>query len=142
MALACRIARGPNLAPARLVVPMSKGIPATQNAAPRSWRVIPRKPGDVAKVGVSAMSGEAKDRDGDRTGPATGSIALGRGRRRCAADDELAGLVDLSPRIPGGVWIKLDAERRRQHRRGEVFGIFTALLAGHPVPVVFGDIAI
>ena len=53
--LARRIAWGPSRAPARLVVPISSGTPATTNSAPGSLRVMPRKPGAVAKVGTSVI---------------------------------------------------------------------------------------
>ena len=46
---------GPSRVPARLVVPISNGMPATVNAASRPAREIPRKPGGVAKVGVPAI---------------------------------------------------------------------------------------
>src|SRR5690349_15151622 len=52
MRLACRIAWGPPRAPLRLVVAMSSGMPATHNAASRSWRETPMKVGGMAKVGV------------------------------------------------------------------------------------------
>ena len=55
MRLARRMACGPSRAPARLVVPISSGTPATTKSASRSLRVTPRKPGGIANVGVSVM---------------------------------------------------------------------------------------
>ncbi len=52
--LARRIACGPSRAPARLVVPMSSGTPATINSVAGSLQAIPRNPGAVAKVGTAA----------------------------------------------------------------------------------------
>ena len=50
MRAAARIARGPSRAPARLVVPISSGTPATQKPALRSWARAPRKECGAAKV--------------------------------------------------------------------------------------------
>ena len=61
---------GPSRAPARLVVPISNGTPATVNEASRSVRAMPMKPAGVANVGEPAtkilLSGNREGRSGAR----------------------------------------------------------------------------
>ncbi len=75
MRLARRIACGPSRAPARLVVPMSSGMPATTYAASRLVRVTERKFDEAAKVGVSVMAQHSLG----GAGRGRGSGGVGRG---------------------------------------------------------------
>ena len=70
-----------------------------------------------------------------------GGVAHG-GLRDVQCSHNLSGhLEHLLTLFPGDVGIEFHTQRRCQHLRGEIFGIFAGLLIGFPVRMVLGEIA-
>ena len=66
----------------------------------------------------------------------------GRLRNVQGAHDLSGHLEHLLTFFPGDVGIELDTQGRRQHLRGQVFRVFSRLLVGFSVRMVFGQIPV
>ena len=83
-----------------------------------------------------------KDAAGDDRRPQPGLVALGALHDVARAEDGLVCLEDLLALAPRRLGVELDAERRREHRRGEVFGVVAGLLRGLAVAVMLGEVTV
>ena len=84
---------------------------------------------------VLATLGKQVNGSGDRTSPTIVGAAYGCGRDRRAVDNQTAVFVYLFALVPRGLGIKIQAQRRGQHGRGEILSLLTARLCGHAVSV-------
>ena len=79
--------------------------------------------------------GKRENGSGDRASPMIVGPAYGGGRDRRAVDDQAAVLVYLLALVPRGLGVKIEAQCRGQHGRGEILSLFTTCLRGHAVSV-------
>src|SRR5208337_295181 len=86
--------------------------------------------------------GKQENGSGDRTSPVIVRAAFGRGRDRRAVDDQAAVFVYLLALVPRGLGIKIEAQCRGQHGRGEILSLFAARSRGHAVSVQLRYISI
>src|SRR6266404_628324 len=75
-------------------------------------------------------------------GPSTLGKEENGGRDRGAVDDQAAVFVYLLALVPRGLGIKIEAQGRGQHGRGEILSLLTARLRGHAVSVQLRDISV
>src|SRR5215470_8596107 len=83
-----------------------------------------------------------EDGGGDDGGPEAFLVANGGLRDVLRSHDLVRELIDLFLFVPALVWIELESERRRQHLRGELFGVVAGDVFALAKAVVFGEVAV
>src|SRR5437879_539347 len=93
---------------------------------------------------MSALSELSEDKDAERNDrrPDALGVAFGALHDVARLEHFLRHLEGLLALVPGLLGIEVDAERRREHRGREVFGVLAGLLRGLAVAVVLGEVAV
>src|SRR5215467_15128036 len=110
----------------------------------RSWIYRLRTPDGRATLYVLDMIGDSKPEYRNRhdASPAARGVTFCGGSDRGTVDYQVAVLIHTLAFVPCRIRVKVDSQRRGQHRGGEVLRIFCAERARHSKTVMFRDIAI